>query len=104
MHTYEFKPEQNIGSVGFRSNNFLVQQVCFYDGDKKEVVKCGASTEELKVKDLQPGSKIVYAYGANSIDTKNIGMLGFTLYNPIQVDVNQASANKPVKKIVFNKK
>jgi hypothetical protein len=84
VETFEFKKDTKaICSIGFRSNNFIVQQVVFYDDAKKEIVRCGASTEELKTKELQQGSKIVYAYGANSIDTKNIGMLGFTLYNPI---------------------
>ena len=61
----------------------------------------------MKFKEVAPGSKIVYAYGANSIDTKNIGMVGFTFYNEIKVELltpgGQPRSEMKSKRIVVKK-
>ena len=68
-------------SIGFDYGNFYVLQMTFYGKDGKELVKCGNVGADTKVKKVKDASKIIYAFGANSIDNKCVGMVGFTFNN-----------------------
>lgn len=50
----------------------------FYGKDGKELVKCGNVGADTKVKKIKDASKIIYAFGASSVDNKCVGMIGFT--------------------------
>lgn len=45
-------------------------------------MKCGNVGDDSKVKSITHDAKIIYAYGASSIDNKCVGMIGFTFYKP----------------------
>ena len=78
LKTFEFKEDQRIASVGFDYGNFYVLQITFYGEDGKEICKCGNVGADTKTKQIRDGSKIIYAFGASSIDNKCVGMIGFT--------------------------
>jgi hypothetical protein len=52
------------------------------DGNKKEIFKAGDCNDEQQVKEVPVGCKPIYVFGANSIDSKCVGMIGFTIYDP----------------------
>jgi hypothetical protein len=71
-------------------------------------VKCGNVGDDSKVKNITHDAKIIYAYGASSIDNKCVGMVGFTFYKPqpfieimekIEIDVVKAKDDSKIIKI-----
>jgi hypothetical protein len=90
LQTFEFK-DQKVASIGFDNGNFYVLQMTFYDENKKVIVKCGNVGEDSKIKSVE--DKIIYVYGANSMDGKCVGMIGFTFYKPqVQIKKEQKIA------------
>ena len=84
----------------------------FYDQNNKVIVKCGNVGDDSKVKNITHDAKIIYVYGASSIDNKCVGMIGFTFYKPQQISIEdlekdvgiEVKKNNTVKTTVVEKK